>query len=445
MTWWPQHSGRWAEMAEFRMPSLGADMERGTLVEWLVHPGDTVHKGDLVAAVDTEKATIEVECFDTGIIDRLLVEPGQTVPVGTPLAVISAGAQGAPSGPAPAEPAAEKPPPPRKHKAALATPPVRKLAAQHGIDLAAVHGTGHGGAITHADVEAAIQQRTEPHLTAPAAARQRISPYARRLAAELGVDPSLVTGTGADGAVRARDVRAAAQEPTTTAPAPSVSRGSTAMRQAIAALMTKSKHEIPHYYLTSTIELSTALEWLRERNRRALVADRIVPAALLLKATALAARDVPDLNGHWINDHFEPADAVHLGVAVALHGGGLLTPSIVDAEQLPLTEIMRRLRELVSRARTAHLHSSDTTPATITVTNLGDLGVESVQGVIYPPQVALIGFGAVVHRPWAVGDLIGIRPIVTATLSGDHRATDGATGGRFLTTIDTFLQHPEEL
>ncbi len=217
------------------------------------------------------------------------------------------------------------------------------------------------------------------------------------------------------------------------------------MRQAIAALMTKSKHEIPHYYLTSTIELSTALEWLRERNRRALVADRIVPPALLLKATALAARDVPDLNGHWINDHFEPADAVHLGVAVALHGGGLLTPSIVDAEQLPLTEIMRRLRELVSRARTAHLHSSDTTPATITVTNLGDLGVESVQGVIYPPQVALIGFGAVVHRPWAVGDLIGIRPIVTATLSGDHRATDGATGGRFLTTIDTFLQHPEEL
>ncbi len=384
-----------------------------------------------------------MECFDTGIIDRLLVQPGQTVPVGSPLAIISTGAHGAPSGPAPLQPAA---PTPQPHPT-VATPPVRKLAAQHGIDLTTIHGTGHGGAVTHADVEAAIHRRIEtPPVKAPAATRPRISPYARRLATELGVDPNRLTGTGANGSVRARDVRAAAEKPPAAPSRPSTGeRSAEAMRHAIAALMARSKREIPHYYLISTIDLANALEWLRERNRHAPVADRIVPAALLLKASALAAREVPDLNGHWTNDRFQPADAVHLGVAVSLHGGGLLTPSIPNAEQLPLTEVMRRLRELVSRARNGRLRSSDTAPATITVTNLGELGVESVQGVIYPPQVALVGFGAVSHRPWAIGDLLGIRPLVTATLSGDHRATDGATGARFLTAVDTFLQHPGDL
>jgi pyruvate dehydrogenase E2 component (dihydrolipoamide acetyltransferase) len=435
-------------MAEFRMPSLGADMEQGTLVEWLVQPGDTVRKGDLIAAVDTDKATIEVECFDSGIVDRLLVTPGRRVPVGTPLAVISPGAQGAPSGPPPAEPTAQEKP---HHEAPLASPPVRKLAAQLSVDLTTVHGTGHHGAITRTDVETAAQRQTEP--PPPAAgrtpappARPQISPYARRLATELGVDPDQLTGSGTDGSIRARDVRAAQQQapPPTQAPA-TTERLPGSMRQAIAALMTRSKREIPHYYLTSTIDLTAATEWLRKLNRHVPVGDRIVPAALLLKASALAARKVPDLNGHWIDDHFAPADSVHLGIAVALHGGGVLTPTLPDAAQLPLAALMGRLRELVTRARTSRLRSSDATPATITVTNLGDLGVESVQGVIYPPQVALVGFGAVVRRPWAVGELIGIRPVVTASLSGDHRASDGATGARFLTAVDAFLQRPEEL
>ncbi|MER5390260.1 2-oxo acid dehydrogenase subunit E2, partial [Saccharopolyspora sp. NPDC002686] len=276
--------------------------------------------------------------------------------------------------------------------------------------------------------------------------RQRISPYARRLAVELGVDPGLLTGTGANGAVLARDVRAAApQPPTAPARSQTAERDTDAMRHAIAALMSKSKREIPHYYLTNTIDLGDALEWLHERNRHVEVANRIVPAALLLKAGALAARQVPELNGHWIDDRFRPAEPVHLGVAVSLHGGGLLTPTIADAAQLSLPDVMRRLRELVSRARTGRLRSSDTTPATITATNLGELGAESVQGVIYPPQVALVGFGSIVRRPWAVGELIGIRPVVTATLSGDHRATDGATGARYLAAVEKFLQHPENL
>lgn len=434
------------------MPSLGADMEEGTLVEWLVQPGDTVGRGDLVAAVDTNKATIEVECFDAGVVDRLLVEPGQTVPVGTPLALISPEAPQARPGTAPGEPAADSASP---RKAPPASPPVRKLAAQAGVDLAAVHGTGRSGAVTRADVEAVVRGRAEPRPEAtaagggPPAPRSRISPRARRLAAELGVDPLRLEGSAADGSVRARDVRAAAgraEEAEPSAPAPAAAGpGGKTMRQAIAALMARSKREIPHYYLHSTIDLGAALEWMRERNRHAPVADRVVPAALLLKACARAANEVPTLNGHWIDDHLVPAESVHLGVVVSLHGGGVLTPTIPDAARLPLTELMHRLRDVVSRARTGRLRSSDTTDATITVTNLGELGVEGVQGVIYPPQVALVGFGSVVRRVWAVGDLIGIRPVVTATLSGDHRATDGATGARFLTAVEASLQHPEEL
>lgn len=216
------------------------------------------------------------------------------------------------------------------------------------------------------------------------------------------------------------------------------------MRRAIAALMARSKREIPHYYLTTTIDMSTAMTWLHDYNRAAAVSERLLPAALVLKASALAAQQVPALNGHWVNDTFRPAPAVHLGVAISLRGGGLIAPAILDAAPLAVLEIMRRLRELVSRARSGRLRSSEMTAATITVTSLGDLGVESVHGVIYPPQVALLGFGAVVQRPWAVDGLLGVRPVVTATLSADHRASDGATGASFLHALDHLLQQPEE-
>lgn len=327
---------------------------------------------------------------------------------------------------------------------------MRKLAARTGVDLTTLHGTGRAGAITRADVEAAARTAAQPvpspSPAPPTPSRRPVSPYARRLATELGVEPERLTGSGPDGAVHARDVHRATQRPAEATPAPATAEGRPeSMRRAIAALMAKSKREIPHYYLTSTIDVGRAVEWLHEHNRHVPVTERLVPAALLLKAAALAARGVPELNGHWVDDRLVPSDSVHLGVAVSLHGGGLLTPTLADADQLPLSELMHRLRDVVARARAARLRSSDTTTATITVTNLGELGVESVQGVIYPPQVGLVGFGAVMRRPWAVGELIGIRPVVTATLSGDHRASDGATGARFLNTVDAVLQRPEEL
>jgi pyruvate dehydrogenase E2 component (dihydrolipoamide acetyltransferase) len=217
------------------------------------------------------------------------------------------------------------------------------------------------------------------------------------------------------------------------------------MRQAIARLMARSKREIPHYYVSNTVDMSSAMTWLHERNLELEVSQRLVPAALLLKAAALAARKVPQLNGYWTDEAFQPAAAVHLGLAISLRGGGLLTPAIHDAASLGLDALMAAMRDLVTRARAGRLRASELSDGTITVTNLGDQGVESVYGVIYPPQVALVGFGRIIERPVAVGGLVGARPVVITTLAADHRATDGYTGARYLTAISDLLQRPEEL
>ncbi|MGC4987253.1 2-oxo acid dehydrogenase subunit E2 [Streptomyces sp. DT193] len=520
-------------MTAFTMPSLGADMDEGLLQEWLVSPGDHVHKGDVVAVVETDKAAIEVECFESGTVGELLVPPGTRVPVGAPLAVIEGEAAtdvptGAPRAPeavrAGTEPASapepveeplsheppetaaheptsrhERPKPRRKavrknepvpepvhpgsrnkstERPARATdapthpspelpaegepafgagPLVRHLAVLRGVDLTTLHGSGRGGRVTRTDVE---------HAAPPRAPRLRATPYARRLARDLGIDLTDVRGTGEGGAVRAADVRKATRaqaggreperpdrhrrdgERNAPAAVPTDRRPeqrTNAMRHAIADLMSRSKREVPHYYLSTTIDLTAAEDWRRRTNRSRTPADRLLPAALLLKAAALAAREVPDLNGYWQNDGFVPESEVNPGVAVSLRQGGLLAPVIHRADTLPIDDLMADLKDLVQRARRGRLRGSEMTGASLTVTNLGDQGVETVFGVIHPPQVALVGFGAVVERPWAQGGMLGVRPVVTATLAADHRATDGAVGARYLTAVDRLLQKPEEL
>ncbi|MFF8864772.1 2-oxo acid dehydrogenase subunit E2 [Streptomyces sp. NPDC015139] len=328
---------------------------------------------------------------------------------------------------------------------------MRHLALQRGVDLATLHGTGTGGRITRADVEQAPPRST---------ARVRATPYARRLAHEMGIDLADVRGTGDGAAVRAADVyqavkvrerppsrvRDGEQRPhaAEAVDGRSPERPDT-MRRAIAELMSRSKREIPHYYLSTTIDLTTVEDWLHRVNRGRSPAERLLPAALLLKAAATAAREVPDLNGFWQHDAFVPGTEVNLGVAVSLRQGGLLAPVIHQADTLSPDAVMTRLRDLVQRARRGRLRGTETTGATLTVTNLGDQGVESVFGVIHPPQVALVGFGAIVERPWAVNGMLGVRSVVTATLAADHRATDGAVGARYLTAVDRLLRTPEEL
>jgi pyruvate dehydrogenase E2 component (dihydrolipoamide acetyltransferase) len=436
-------------MGEFRMPSLGADMDQGTLLEWRVAVGDTVARGDIVAVVDTDKSDIEVEVFESGVIEELLVAEGTEVAVGTPLARIrSDGAALATDGisvaEAPAVGAPDQVAASRVH-----SPLVRHHADDLGVDLTTVTGSGPGGVITRDDVDRAAT--TPPAPPAPPLtglpAGGRSSPYARRRAAQAGIELAGLAGSGPDGAVLAADVEGAlAGAPAPVAP-PAAAQGSrqASIRRAVGRLMTRSKQEIPHYYLSTTIDLAAATEWLVAVNAERSVTERVLPAALLLKATALAARKHADLNGHWIDDAFVPASRVDLGVAVALRGGGLVAPAIGGADGLPVDDLMARLRDLVTRARAGALRSSEMVEPSLTVTNLGDQGVEAVFGVIYPPQVALVGFGKVVERPWAAGGMLGIHPVVTATLSADHRASDGHRGATFLAAIDRLLADPASL
>jgi pyruvate dehydrogenase E2 component (dihydrolipoamide acetyltransferase) len=441
---------------EFRMPSLGADMDEGTLLEWLVAPGDHVHHGQVVAVVDTSKAAIEVEVFSDGVVDELLVEPGTTVEVGAALARLRPGDGSGET--------SELTRPP----GATVSPVVRHLAHQSGVDLAALHGSGPQGAVTRGDVERAasapVGAPARGDLASSDRPRVKASPLARRRAQERGVDLSTVVGTGPDDVVTVADVDAAAgqdrpprppvrdateaTEATAVTGAPTVTEAAArqqAMRDAIGALMARSKREIPHYYLRNTLDLSGPLAWLRQRNAAVGVEDRVVPAALLLKAAAVAARDVPEVNGFFVDDRFVPSEHVHLGVAVSLRSGGLVAPAIHDADTMSLGELMAALKDLVSRARAGRLRASQMSDPTLTVTNLGDQGVEEVQGVIYPPQVALVGFGRIVERPWAVDGMLGVHPLVVATLAADHRVTDGHRGGRYLAAVAAHLNRPEEL
>jgi pyruvate dehydrogenase E2 component (dihydrolipoyllysine-residue acetyltransferase) len=365
------------------MPSLGADMDAGAVVEWRVGPGDRVARGDIVAVVHTDKADVEIESFVAGVVEEMVVPVGTQVPVGTVLVrLLPVDGAGAPSPPPAALPPAPGPAPPRRPRA---SPRARRAAAREGIDLGTIAGTGPGGAVTGEDVA---------RVAAPAAA-------------------------------------------------PADERRS-AMRRVIGALMARSKREIPHYYLATQIDMRRTLAWLEEENLRRPVAERLIPAALLVRAVALATRAVPEMNGHWIDDSLRLSRAVHAGVAVSLRGGGLVAPAIRDAERKGLDEVMADLADLVRRARRGTIRGSEAEP-TITITNLGDRGVEAVYGVIYPPQVALVGFGAILERPWAQDGALSARPVLTATLSADHRATDGAAGGRFLGEVARLLTEPEAL
>ena len=217
------------------------------------------------------------------------------------------------------------------------------------------------------------------------------------------------------------------------------------MRRAIAAAMRKSKQEIPHYYLSDTIPMRKALDWLHVANQKRPVSARLLPAALMLKAVALATRDFPEMNGLFVDGVYQPSPLAHVGVAISLRQGGLIAPALHDVAGRELDTVMLELADLVRRCRVGSLRSSEMSDPTITVTNLGDQGVQQVFGVIYPPQVALVGFGRVTERPWVESGRLVVMPVVTASLSADHRVSDGHRGALFLMRIADLLQQPDQL
>ena len=454
-------------LTSFRMPSLGADMDAGTILEWLVAPGATVRRGDVVAVVQTDKSDLDIEMFHDGVIMELVVPVGEKVPVGAviaTLAPIGAGATATPSTapmtpptaapvatkpaatkPAATKPAATKPAPiaPTSEPVAataraagageahLHSPVLRHLAETLHVDTTQLRGSGVGGSITRDDIERA-------------GARRRVTPRARRLAGERGLDLAVfAAGTVVTGE---QVLRHLAEQPA-AAPSPVVARRGPdrdAMRQAIARQMTASWQQIPHYRVTTRIDVHRTMEALDARNLGHAASERILPAAVLLHAVARAAAAVPAVNGHWIDGSFVPGTGVHLGVVVSLRGGGLLAPVIRDADRKDLATLMSDLRDLVTRARSGHLRASEVGTATITVTDLGEGGVDAVSPIIHPPQVAIVGFGAVHAEPWADGSDVVVRSVVCASLAGDHRAIDGRIGSLFLTHLADYLQEPLE-
>ncbi|NKK70996.1 2-oxo acid dehydrogenase subunit E2 [Rhizobium leguminosarum bv. viciae] len=402
-------------MIDFKMPSLGADMEAGTLVEWFKKPGEAVHKGDVVALVETQKGAIEIEVFDEGTLAEHRIPVGQKVPVGTVIARI--------------------------------TEPGDKLVKQEQVVApSAPIVEPKPASIPQPEPSVAPVLAENQMKTATAAAQPMASPAARRRAAELGVSLSHVA-LGRAGVIGLAEVEAAAlqaQKPPLTKPA----RGGldlVEMRKAIATAMSRSHRDIPHYWVSHTIDVSWLMEWLGAENAHRPMTQRLLYAAPLLKAVALALKNLPELNGHFGNGVFNASSEIHVGVATALRGGGLVAPAIRDVDKLDLTSLMAKLADLVPRARAGRLRSSEMTDATITLSNLGEASADSVLPLIYPPQVAIVGCGSIRPRPWAVDDAIAVRQVLTVTVAGDHRVNNGRHAGEFLTRLETLLNTPEAL
>lgn len=415
-------------MGLFVMPSLGADMEAATLVQWLVKPGDRVVRGDLVAVVETQKGAIEIEVFEEGEVVSLEAEVGQTLPVGAPMAHIMAAGEAAAPRSAPRE---KQPPapvdPPSEDRGETPAPPARELPLDVPVER-----------------PEAVSEETPGWPPGPAQGQTSpASPAARMRAYEAGLSLASLRGTGPGGAVVLADVER--QLAAAAAPPPRRALDIAEMRKAIAAAMVRSKREIPHYYLSHLIDLQLATDWLRDINAARAPDERLLMGALFLRATARALARVPELNGVFTDGAFAPSVPINAGLVVALRGGGLIAPAIRAAQDLTLDELMAAMRDIVARARSGRLRNSELTTGTVTVSIMGDTGAGALFGVIYPPQVALVGFGAPSVQPRVVGDAVVPRTCVTVTLAADHRVSDGRRGARLLIEIESLLKEPATL
>lgn len=396
-------------MKELKMPSFGADMEQGRLTEWLVKPGDKIERGDVIAIVETNKGAIELDVFEAGVVHQLLIGVEESVDVGAPIATIDTG-DSKPEAPSvkdndqPASPPGTNSASNSKERAITAaqekaahyfsrdrsfvsaTPAARKFVAEHKLNLQQIEGSGEQGAITLKDAEVALTRQQRPK----------------------GFDAE-------------------------------------AMRKAISATVTLSKREIPHYYLSQTLDVTALQDYLVAYNEKMDPEKRLVLVAPLLCAIAKLLPKHSKLNGLYQNGSYSKAEHVQLANAVNLRGGGLVMPVIANAELHDAETMMATLNDLVLRAKTGNLRYSELNGATVTVTSIGDRGADAIFGVIYPPQVAIIGLGRSRSEAQLSNGQIVEKKVITATLAADHRVSDGHDGARFLHQLNKRLQSPEAL
>jgi len=397
------------------MPALGFDMTEGLLARWLKNEGDPVEKGQAIAEIETEKATVEIEAAAAGILARILVPAGETVPVGTVIGVIAEAGEDA------AAVSAPPPSPPASPPSAPSAPPPSVPAAE----------AGEG--------------------TAPPETRVKASPVARKMAGDAGLDLSRVKGTGPGGRVMERDVQAAIA--TGSAPAPPGVPSGTApgatvplnrMRKTIARRMAESKATAPHFYVTVEINMDDAMKMREQLNGSAPEAERISVNDLVVAAAARTLARFPALNASYREDNLEMHSQVNIGIAVALEDG-LIPPVLRDADKKGLNRIAAESRELAERARANKLRSDDLGGGTFTVSNLGMFDVDEFIAIINPPEAAILAVGTVTRRPVAAAGEIRIALLMKTTLSVDHRVADGAQAGLFMQEFKKLLENPVTL
>ncbi len=409
-------------MAQVIMPKMGDGMVEGTILRWLKKEGDTVEIGDIIAEVETDKASVELPAEASGKLANILAKEGDTVPVGTVIAeILGEGEQ------------------PQATKPAQPTVAAEELAAPGG--------------------EIAVSEPEVSPTEAPARERVKASPLARRIAEEAGIDLAMVRGTGPGGRIVERDVQqflaarqsgprvlAAEPAPAVSPPEPAVLTGGeplTRMRRLIAERTTLTKQTVPHFYVTMDIDMTEAMA-LRERLNAALPEDapKISVNDLVTKACALALARYPQVNALYQNDRVYPSSEVHIGIMVAVPGG-LLVPVLRHCERKTLRQIAAETRQLVEKARSGRLASDEFTGATFSISNLGMYGVDEFIAIINPPAVAILAVGAVQKQPVALDDdTVAVRPRMKVTLSADHRAMDGAVAAEFLRELKRILENP---
>lgn len=428
-------------MAEYIvMPKLGFDMREGVLNRWLKEVGDAVHKGEVVAEIESDKATLELEAQVEGTLLAFLEEPGSVVPIGANLAIVGqpgedvsalTGGGDAAKAPAPtpvaataatpAPPTAVAEPAPAAATETLsaefpggvkATPVARRLAAEKGLSLAQVRGSGPGGRVRRADVEAALVQP-------PAAPAMPAAP--------------------------ATPVMPAAPTPTAVAIGPdSEAVSTTRLRQAIARRMVESKVSVPHFYVTTEVDMEAALALRQQINALLPDESKVTINDLIVKAAALALRDFPNINATFAGEQIVRHKRIHVGTAVAVEGG-LLTVVQKDTDTATLSKIATDNKAMIARARAGKVKPEDVEGSTFSVSNLGAFDVDSFIAIINPPEAAILAVGSVKQVPVVVNGQLAIGTRMKATISADHRVTDGAEAAQFMQAFKKYLETPLRL
>ncbi len=403
------------------MPALGMAQETGTLIQWLKSSGDTVTKGEPLMEIETDKATVEIEAPATGILSDVTAQVGDVIPVGQRIAVIVA----------PGE--ASAPPP----KPVTATPVAARLLAEHNLNVSQVKASGKQ--VRKEDVLAFLEEKNHTP-----SARILASPKARRLAQENGIDLIAVQGTGPNGAVIASDLQSLIATSPILEPSsiPDDPFPTSRVWQVMAERLTQAWTSIPHFYLIREANASRLIAWREKAQKNA--TEKLTYTDLLVKLTAAALRKVPRLNASWLNNGIVLHKEVNIGLAVAVDDG-LLVPIIHQADQLSLTQIAARRAELVSKAQAGKLSLNDLSGGTFTISNLGMYGVDAFNAIVNPPQAAILAVSRIADRVVPVNGHPAVQPMMTFSLSCDHRAVDGARGAQFLQTLADFVEEPLQL